>query len=216
MYLQIKVGRKRRNFKMKKLLSFLICTALILSIIPTAVFAAGETSGKCGDNLTWSYNTATATLTISGTGDMYYYGSYDAIPWYQYHSDMKYVTIGDKVTSIGNYAFSDCRGLTSITIPDSVTGISAYAFCGCTGLTSITIPDSVTSIGVSAFSGCNSLEKIYYRGSKEEWNKIDLEYSDIPSDTEIIYNATDCDINNGHSLGEWIAEVPATCTDDGV
>lgn len=53
---------------MKKLLSFLICTVLILSIIPISVFAAGETSGQCGDNLTWSYNTVTATLTISGMG----------------------------------------------------------------------------------------------------------------------------------------------------
>ena len=246
---------------MKRILSFLICTALILSIIPTAVFAAGETSGQCGDNLTWSYNTETATLTISGTGDMYYYGSYDAIPWYQYHSDMKYVTIGDKVTSIGNYAFSYCTGLTSITIPnsvttigynafynctgltsitipdsvtaidsdafwnctgltsinipDSVTSISNRVFYGCTGLTSITIPNSVTSIGDNAFYYCTSLEKIYYRGSKEEWNRIALQGSCIPSDAEIIYNATDCDIN-GHSLGKWIAEVPETCTKDGV
>lgn len=277
---------------MKKLLSFLICTALILSIIPTAVFAAGETSGKCGNNLTWSYNTETATLTISGTGDMYNYGSYDAVPWYQYRSSIKNVSIGNNVTSIGNWAFynctgltsiiigkrvtnigysalcgcinlnsltvetknekyyssgnciiekdtnklilgcknsvipysvtsigndafSGCTGLTSITIPDSVTSIGDWAFSGCTGLMSINIPDSVTRIGSYAFSACTSLKKIYYLGSKEEWNKIDLEYSDIPSDTEIIYNATDCDIN-GHSLGEWIAEVPATCTKDGV
>ena len=90
---------------MKKLLSFLICTALILSIIPTAVFAAGVTSGQCGDNLTWSYNTETKTLTISGTGDMYGYSSNDAVPWYQYRSSIKNVSIGNNVTSIGNWAF---------------------------------------------------------------------------------------------------------------
>ena len=93
---------------MKKLLSFLICTALILSIIPTAVFAAGETGGQCGDNLTWSYNTETATLTISGTGDMDDYGygyDYSPSPWYQYHSSIKNVSIGNNVTSIGNWAF---------------------------------------------------------------------------------------------------------------
>ncbi len=80
----------------------------------------------------------------------------------------------------------------------------------------ITIGDKVTSIGRNAFYGCTALKIIYYTGSKEEWNKIDLKNDCIPSDAEIIYNATDCDINNGHSLGEWIAEVPATCTDDGV
>ena len=112
----------------------------------------------------------TATLTISGTGNMYNYSSKDAVPWYQYCSDMKYITIGDKVTSIGR----------------------------------------------NAFYGCTALKIIYYTGSKEEWNKIDLKNDCIPSDAEIIYNATDCDINNGHSLGEWIAEIPATCTEDGV
>ena len=56
------------------------------------------------------------------------------------------------VTSIGNYAFQGCNGLTSITIPDSVTSIGDYAFSGCSGLTSVTIPDSVTSIGYRAFA----------------------------------------------------------------
>ena len=61
------------------------------------------------------------------------------------------------VTTIGDLAFSDCTGLTSITIPDRVTSIGASAFSGCTGLTSITIPDRVTSIGESAFEFCTGL-----------------------------------------------------------
>ena len=64
-------------------------------------------------------------------------------------------TIPNSVTSIGNYAFYDCTGLTSITIPNSVTSISANAFSNCTGLTSITIPNSVTSIGDDAFWFCS-------------------------------------------------------------
>ena len=68
--------------------------------------------------------------------------------------------IPNSVTSIGEYAFCGCRGLTSITIPDSVTSIGEYAFCGCSGLTSITIPDSVTSIGGYAFRYCRGLTSI--------------------------------------------------------
>ena len=61
------------------------------------------------------------------------------------------------VTSIGNWAFSDCTGLTNITIPNSVTSIGNWAFNGCTGLTNITIPNSVTIINSEAFYGCTSL-----------------------------------------------------------
>ncbi len=57
------------------------------------------------------------------------------------------------VTSIGDWAFYDCRGLTSVTIPNSVTSIGNSAFYGCRALlTSVTIGNSVTSIGNSAFS----------------------------------------------------------------
>ena len=67
---------------------------------------------------------------------------------------------GKPVTGIGDYAFSNCTGLTGITIPDSVTSIGTHAFYDCTGLTGITIPDSVTNMGGAAFRGCSSLESI--------------------------------------------------------
>ena len=75
-------------------------------------------------------------------------------------SGLTSVTIGNSVTSIGEWAFSDCSGLTSVTIPDSVTSIGDYAFYGCSGLTSVTIPDSVTSISYSAFGGCSGLTSV--------------------------------------------------------
>ena len=63
------------------------------------------------------------------------------------------VTIPDSVTSIWDYAFSGCSGLTSVTIPNSVTNIESYSFGNCSGLTSVTIPDSVASVGIGAFVG---------------------------------------------------------------
>ena len=68
--------------------------------------------------------------------------------------------IPNSVTSIGEFAFFGCSGLTSITIPNSVTSIGNSAFYWCTGLTSIEIPNSVTSIGYRAFEGCYGLTSI--------------------------------------------------------
>ena len=64
------------------------------------------------------------------------------------------------VTSIGNYAFRNCTGLTSVTIPTGVTSIGGSAFYGCSGLTSVTIGNSVTSIGEAAFYGCSGLTSV--------------------------------------------------------
>ena len=67
---------------------------------------------------------------------------------------------GIAVTTIGDWAFSDCSSLTSVTIPDSVTRIGNDAFSDCSSLTSVTISDSVTTIGMQAFSFCSSLTSV--------------------------------------------------------
>ena len=90
--------------------------------------------------------------------------------------------IPNTVTSIGEQAFSGCRGLTSVTIPNSVTSIGRQAFSGCSGLTSVTIPNSVTSIGEYAFSACRGLTEIYSMisepyATKYCWNYVN---KDIP------------------------------------
>ena len=74
-----------------------------------------------------------------------------------YESEFSKVTIGDKVTSIGDYAFRGCSSIESVTIPESVTSIGNYAFSGCSRLAAITIPANVTNIGDYALSGCSSL-----------------------------------------------------------
>ena len=77
-----------------------------------------------------------------------------------YCNMLQYVYIGAGVTSIGNYAFSNCYSLASIIIPTGVTSIGNSAFSNCYSLASITIPTGVTSIGNDAFYNCYSLASI--------------------------------------------------------
>ena len=101
------------------------------------------------------YNIAnSAYLTVTYSSFSSYYGTV-TIP-----STVTYNGNTYKVTSIGESAFRNCRGLTSITIPENVTSIGNQAFSGCSDLTSITLPESVRSIGFEAFQYCSDLTSI--------------------------------------------------------
>ena len=148
----------------KRLFAVLLAMVMVLGLFPATALAA-DTSGTCGDNLTWTLD-SDGVLTISGTGAMenYYWIGYDddgngqtTNPW---GNGIQKVVIKDGVTSIGNSAFFGCVNLTSVTIPDGVTSIGNSAFRGCSNISSITIPDSVTSIGSFAFYYCEKLTSV--------------------------------------------------------
>ena len=131
----------------------------LLSVCTFSTYAA-IVDGTCGDKLTWTLNTKDSTLVIAGTGKMANFSYLSSVPWSNYISYIKYITLPDGLTNIGDDAFANCSSLTSITIPNSVTSIGWSAFSGCKSLTSVTIPNSVTSIEDYAFSGCSSLTSI--------------------------------------------------------
>lgn len=85
---------------------------------------------------------------------------YNAHHLYMNGSEISNLVIPEGVTTIGEYTFSGCRGLTSVFIPDGVTSIGEFAFYGCSGLSSISIPKSVTSIKKNAFESCRGLTKV--------------------------------------------------------
>ena len=78
------------------------------------------------------------------------------------------VTIPNSVIVIGPYAFGGCRNLPSVTIPNSVTTIGDGAFVLCGNLTSVTIPNSVTTIDVGVFAYCDRLTSVTFHSPNEE------------------------------------------------
>ena len=159
--------------------------------------ANAKSSGTCGPDLKWRL-TDDGVLTISGEGEM---DDYRFSPWHD--SGVKRIIIGNRVTSIGNSAFSGCSSLTSVTIPNSVTTIGQAAFNECSLLTSVTIPNSVTTISDKTFFGCQSLTSVTIPNSVTTIGKNAFEYCSsltsvtIPNSVTTIeqYAFSDC-----HSL----------------
>ena len=135
----------------KRFLGMLLAVLMVLTLLPAAAFADGELSGKCGDNVTWKLEGD--TLTISGTGPMFDYKSYNG-PWNSTRMDIKSIVVGEGVTTIGNSAFEGCSKVTSVSLPKTLTRIGGYAFDHCSSLKELSIPDGVTYIGGYAFSCC--------------------------------------------------------------
>ena len=163
---------------------------LLTAVLTTTMLHAETITGKCGENMSWEFNTSTGELLLIGSGPMDDYDSFDETPWAQYQmqitsiqkdSRSEYTTIGgyafskckkltsvdlpNTVTDIKEFAFSVCIAMTSITMSSSLINIEEWAFYYCEGLTSITIPVNVKSIGMGAFSGCCGLQTIIIPGS---------------------------------------------------
>ena len=131
-----------------KLLSILLCAALCAGLLPVGVLAAN--SGSCGPNLTWSYDTGSRKLTVSGTGAMDDYNDSDP-PWYSYADRIRTLVIDSGVTRIGDRAFLFHESLVSVALPDTVTEIGDAAFCCCLSLSVIRLPASALLARAAAF-----------------------------------------------------------------
>ena len=132
---------------MKKIFTLLFALAASLCMLHAAVV-----EGICGDNLTWSLNTQDSTLTIEGSGNMYNWGT-DNIPWKEYNTYIKIVSLPEGLTSIGNCAFWFHSKLLSVNAPNSLVSIGEFSFCSCERLSDFSIPSNVKIIGQYAFSG---------------------------------------------------------------
>ena len=117
-------------------------------------------SGQCGENLYWSY--ADHTLSITGTGDMYDYGTWGdyLAPWALFRDTIETISLEQGITYIGNAAFYAVGQLTDIELPNSLTSIGMVAFANCSKLTKIEIPYGVTSTGTQAFANCSKLGSV--------------------------------------------------------
>lgn len=121
-------------------------------------------------------------------------------------TNLKTVIFKEGIKELTTIIFSGCTSLTELTLPNSLKTLSLSVFNG-TGVThivlpkdlitlqgrlysenavSITIPKSMTTLDYLALYQAKNLTDIYYEGTREEWEKITINRTFIPSqfDTE--------------------------------
>ena len=176
--------------KAKKLVSIILSALMICSMFTGLTTFADETNGKSNSIVTensgatssiygvatddeayeeytgttgdceWHYDGRTATLTISGNGEMEPYYSGEDTPWNNFLYNIEKLVIEEGVTNISSYSFFDCANLVEVAIPNSVTEIGDFAFASCASLTELAIGNGVESIGDSAFNECTCLAQV--------------------------------------------------------
>ena len=130
----------------KRILVCLLCALLVLNL-PVFV-QAEETSGTCGNGITWTYDNG--TLTVSGSGAMDNMGG--GAPWDAFKADIHTVIFTGGVTYVGAYAFKDYDSLRSVSFGTAMYELGTEGFYSCDGLTALPMPDSFTASTAPAVS----------------------------------------------------------------
>lgn len=162
---------------MQRIIVIILALVMLLSVIAPVVMAtdaeatdATETletteavvrgEFECGDDMTWSFQDG--TLTISGSGEM---DDYDGeAPWAKHREEITRVVFEGSVTYIGARAFNNYDAIQEVDFGTALKEIGAQAFRSCEGLTSITLPKTFKVFGEESFNSCTRLTEIHCQG----------------------------------------------------
>lgn len=136
----------------------LLSVISMLSLASFAVIGGADVSvaesGSCGPDATWEFDSATKTLTISGTGKMVT----DSRPWSAYYYNVYTIVISDGITEIGDDAFLGFYSVDRIELGNTLSIIGRNAFYDCYMITHIDFPDTMTYVGEHAFERATILD----------------------------------------------------------
>ena len=121
-------------------------------------------SGVCGEDVLWSLEGG--TLTISGSGRMYDYAAAECLPWYTQRSRISRAVVGEGVTSVGEYAFSG-SAVSEVLLPRTLTVVGKEAFGSCAALVELTFPGDAPEFAENAFLG--TTVTAWYPGGNATW-----------------------------------------------
>lgn len=209
---------------MKRVLCTLLCLLLLIVSIPQICFA-NDYSGSIGE-LTWRIDGISGELMIDGVGSA---PNGTASPFETYSRIIKTVTIGDSVTALGAYMFSNCTNIETVNFNSIINAIPNKLFNNCTSIKEIALTDAINYVSPSAFDGCTALESVdvsilnktytsyksvLYSADKSilvkvPANIVDAQMFSIPTSVSIIGEKAfyQCNNMNSLTLGQGITEI---------
>lgn len=153
--------------------AFKACTGLSSIVLPASIKEVGAAAFfQCQKLISATFLPGTKQVTL---GDNMFTQCYYLMN----------VTLPKSADRISEGMFQNCTMLPGVEIPQDVSSIEARAFASCSALSTVIIPKSVTNIGMGSFSACPSLKEVYYTGTAEEWNQIQI----LQASNEVILNA---------------------------
>ena len=141
-----------------RLLLSLLCILGVSHLNAQQTVFTGSCGATANDNLTWTLNTESNLLTISGSGAMADYDNSDnKAPWLSYaDEDLVYLKLEEGLTHIGDYAFYNRTYLDEVRIPTTVTSIGEYAFYRCVAIHYLwALPETAPTIESTTFQSTN-------------------------------------------------------------
>ena len=161
----------------KQVIVLLVVCCLLSGSIPPAS-AKNLPHGWEGPHVTWQYNPATKTLTLSGKGrmtnaqemesaDICYEDPYHHPDYERYRNQIKKVVFGEGITDAGFGCFFGMGNLTEVRFSNSVKAIREEAFMYCSKLKKVTLPPHLKKIERAAFAYTNIKEIKLPEGIKE-------------------------------------------------
>lgn len=114
---------------------------------------SGNYGVNMGDNIKWTFDEKTGTLTLYGNGEMYDLPDGEKAPWRKdFRQQVQHIIIKDGITSIGTKAFYVLDKVVDIRIPNSVKIIKKGALQGCESIKELRLPNALVGIGENAFA----------------------------------------------------------------